>query len=163
MPSVAQWSSVPVLFLTAMDAPRAKMRALDQGGDDYVTKPYHMGELMARIRALLRRAAGNEAVAIVLVAGDLTLDPERREVRRADAEIPLTRTEFDLLRELLAHAGKVLSCGSLLHSVWGPGYDNIRLVQVHVGNLHRKLQQHAGGRRYIRAVHGIGYCLRSDD
>jgi two-component system KDP operon response regulator KdpE len=159
-----EWSSVPILFLTATDTPRTKIEALDRGGDDFLTKPFHMGELLARIRAVLRRSSPAPAPPSgILTEGELTLDLARREVRQGTQEISLTRTEFDLLRELVTHAGKVLTYDYLLQTVWGPGYDDVRLVQVHVGNLRRKLERGGSGPRTLRAVHGIGYRFQPDE
>src|SRR5262249_7080220 len=135
-----EWSEVPVILLTAADAPQTKMTALDLGADDYLTKPFHMGELLARVRAVLRRAAATSAPPTVVNAGSLTIDLARREVRRGDEEVRLTKTEFDLLRELVTHADRVLTYSHLLEAVWGPNYDDIHLVHVHVGNLRRKLE-----------------------
>src|SRR5207302_1495167 len=100
-----EWSAVPVILLTAADAPQTKMTALDLGADDYLTKPFHMGELLARVRAVLRRAAAIAAPPRAVVkAGGLTIDLARREVRRGEAPVRLTKTEFELLRELVTHA-----------------------------------------------------------
>src|SRR6266540_644078 len=106
---VREWSSVPVILLTAADAPQTKMTALDLGADDYLTKPFHMGELLARVRAVLRRAATSPTPPPVVQAGGLTIDLARREVSRGEEPIRLTKTEFELLRELVTHPDRVLT------------------------------------------------------
>lgn len=159
-----EWSAVPVILITAADAPQTKMTALDLGADDYLTKPFHMGELLARIRAVLRRTAATAAPpAAIVSAGGLTIDLARREVRRGEELVKLTKTEFDLLRELVTHADKVLTYRHLLNAVWGPDYDDIHYVHVHVGNLRRKLEGGPTGPRLILSVPGVGYRFRSAD
>lgn len=158
-----EWSSVPILLLTVADTPQTKITALDLGADDYLTKPFHMGELLARVRALLRRAAGSEKAPAIIVAGELTIDLTRHEVRRAGSLIHLTKTEFDLLRELATHADKVLTYSHLLHAVWGGDYDDVHLVHVHVGNLRRKIEAGPTSRRHILAVPRVGYRFRLED
>jgi two-component system KDP operon response regulator KdpE len=158
------WSSVPVILLTAADTPQTKIAALDLGADDYLTKPFHTGELLARVRAVLRRAAaGTERPPTVVSVGELVIDLARREVRRSNSMVHLTKTEFELLRELVSHADKVLTYGHLLNSVWGPAHDDTRLVRVHVGNLRRKIETGPTGPRYIVAVPGVGYRFRLAD
>jgi two-component system KDP operon response regulator KdpE len=159
-----EWSPVPVILITAADAPQTKMTALDLGADDYLTKPFHMGELLARVRAVLRRTAASAAPpAVVVSVGKLTIDLARREVRRGEELVKLTKTEFDLLRELVTHADKVLTYRHLLNAVWGPDYDDIHYVHVHVGNLRRKLEGGPTGPRLILSVPGVGYRFRSAD
>jgi two-component system KDP operon response regulator KdpE len=159
-----EWSSVPIVLLTAADVPQTKIAALDLGADDYLTKPFHMGELLARVRAVLRRAEARGATpSSVITVGDLTIDLARREVRRDREEVHLTKTEFDLLRELVTHADKVLTYSHLLNAVWGPAYDDAHLVHVHVGNLRRKIERGPTGPRHILAVPGVGYRFRLRD
>jgi two-component system KDP operon response regulator KdpE len=159
-----EWSSVPIVLLTAADVPQTKIAALDLGADDYLTKPFHMGELLARVRAVLRRAeARGSAPRSVITVGELTIDLARREVRREGEEVRLTKTEFDLLRELVTHADKVLTYSHLLNAVWGPAYDDAHLVHVHVGNLRRKIERGPTGPRHILAVPGVGYRFRLRD
>jgi two-component system KDP operon response regulator KdpE len=153
-----------VLLLTAADTPQTKITALDLGADDYLTKPFHTGELLARVRALLRRAvATRETSPGVVTVGEIVIDLARREVRRGDTEIHLTKTEFELLREMVIHADKVLTYGHLLNAVWGPVHDDTRLVRVHVGNLRRKIELGPTGTRTIVAVPGVGYRFRLGD
>lgn len=158
-----EWTPIPIILLTATDAHRSKIAGLDLGADDYITKPFHMGELLARIRAVLRRAATEEKSTGVVVVGELVIDLAGREVRRGDEAIHLTKTEFDLLRELVTHADKVLTYNHLLHAVWDFVYDDNHLVQVHVGNLRRKIEKGPLGPRYILAVPGVGYRFRLPD
>jgi two-component system KDP operon response regulator KdpE len=152
------------VLLTAADAPQTKMSALDLGADDYLTKPFHMGELLARVRAVLRRTAASTAPPSPVVrVGALTIDLARREVTRGEESIKLTKTEFELLRELVTHADKVLTYRHLLDAVWGQEYDDIHYVHVHVGNLRRKLEGGPTGPRLILSVPGVGYRFRSAD
>ncbi len=155
------WSEVPVILLTANDAVDSKIAALESGADDYLTKPFHMGELMARIRSVLRRANSGLADSSTFSLGDIMIDLAQREVRRGDELIHLTRMEFDLLAELVRHADKVLTYGHLLNAVWGAGTEDIHSVHVHVSNLRRKLERGPAGPRHILAVSGIGYRLRT--
>jgi two-component system, OmpR family, KDP operon response regulator KdpE len=134
-------ATTPILVLSARDRERDKVDALELGADDYVTKPFGMGELHARIRALLRRAAGPAADAEgVIRVGALTVDVGRHSVAVADVDVPLTPREFELLRVLLAHAGRVVTRGRLLRAVWGTGYsEESHYVHVYVSQIRRKL------------------------
>ena len=157
-----EWSSVPILLLTAHDAAEIKIEALEMGADDYLTKPFHLGELIARIRALQRRSAlGAEPTPPVLVVRGLTVDLARREVHRTGEAVHLTRTEFELLRMLMTHPERVLTYEYLLEAVWGPGNADVRPVHVHLSNLRRKLSPSPTDPRYILSVPGVGYrfCL----
>jgi two-component system, OmpR family, KDP operon response regulator KdpE len=159
-----EWSSVPIILLTAADVPQTKIAGLDLGADDYLTKPFHMGELLARVRAVLRRAeARGTSPTHVMTVDDLSIDLARHEVRRGEEQVHLTKTEFDLLRELVTHADKVLTYSHLLDTVWGPAYDDVHLVHVHVGNLRRKIERGPTGPRHIIAVPGVGYRFRLRD
>jgi two-component system, OmpR family, KDP operon response regulator KdpE len=147
-----EWSTVPIIFLTPADATRA---------DDCLAKPFHHDELLARIRAVLRRRVPphEERLPRIVYLGGLAIDLVRREVRCGEEEIHLTKTEFDLLREFVVHADKVLPYSHLLNAVWGPGYYNPHLVHVHVSNLCRKLRRGAAGARPILSVSRVGYRL----
>ncbi|SDD89874.1 response regulator transcription factor [Streptomyces prasinopilosus] len=148
----------PVLFLTARDAAEDRIGGLTAGGDDYVTKPFNLEELILRIRAILRRTGGRQPDGR-LVVGDLALDPEGRHVTRGGRTVPLSPTEFDLLRVLMEHAGRVLSKEQLLELVWRydfGGDDSI--VASYVSYLRRKVD--AGEPKLIHTVRGTGYVLR---
>jgi DNA-binding response OmpR family regulator len=155
---------LPVILLTAADAPELKITALGLGADDYVTKPFHPGELIARIKAVLRRAAASgEAAQSVIEAGPLRIDLEKREVFRDGAPIRLTKMEFDLLQELAIHADTVLTYEYLLRAVWGTSIQDVRTVHVHVCHLRRKLEGGPSGSRRIMPIPGVGYrFVRAD-
>jgi two-component system response regulator MprA len=152
-------SRVPVLMLTARDAVDDRVEGLDAGADDYLAKPFAVVELLARVRALLRRSSGNEEV---LRYADLELDRAERRARRGGRELELTRIEFALLELLLSHPRKVLSRERIFTSVWG--YDLAyasNSLEVYVGYLRRKTE--AGGEpRLIQTVRGVGYALREE-
>ncbi|HLK61266.1 MAG TPA: response regulator transcription factor [Chthonomonadaceae bacterium] len=162
--SLREWSTVPIILVTATDSPEAKIKGLEYGADDYLTKPFHMGELAARIRAVLRRTNGERVSTPPIVQVDgLRIDAGRREVRRQDELLHLTKTEFDLLWELVSHAGKVLTYEYLLEAIWGAGASDTRPIHVHICNLRRKLEQGPTSPRHILAVPGIGYRFRLTD
>ncbi|HEU4920843.1 MAG TPA: response regulator transcription factor [Candidatus Limnocylindrales bacterium] len=148
-------SQVPVVMLTARGDVEDRVRGLDLGADDYVAKPFHFAELLARVKAHLRRqptAADRDAV---LKLADLTLDPRSRDVRRGDRAIELTAREFELLELFLRNPGRVLSKESILDRLWGYAFDD-NLVEVYVGYLRRKL----GEPDVIHTYRGAGYALR---
>ena len=150
---------VPVLFLSARDAPEDKVNGLTLGGDDYVTKPFHLPELIARIQAVLRRATGAPSEGILVVA-DLTLDPAAREVTRAGRPVRLSPTEFKLLQCLMTRAGHVLPRAQILEEVWR--YDfagDTSIVDTYVSYLRRKVDGVEA--KLIHTVHGVGYVLRA--
>jgi two-component system response regulator MprA len=154
----AERSGTLVLMLTARDAMADRVRGLDAGADDYLIKPFAYEELLARVRALLRRrvpASGS------LTFGDLVLDPSAREVHRAGRAIDLTAQEFDLLHHFLGHPRQVLSRAQLLDAVWGlPAATASNVVDVYVGYLRNKLEA-AGEPRLLHTVRGVGYVLRA--
>ena len=157
-------SSLPILVLSARGDERDKVAALDLGADDYLTKPFGVNELLARIRAALRRAAGARGPAAVLEAGDLRIDVDRRVVARGGVEVRLTPTEFDLLKTLASHAGRVLTHGYLLRAVWGPEYESdSQVLRVFIGQLRRKVEPDAARPRHIITEPGVGYRFRGDD
>ncbi|WP_018683351.1 response regulator transcription factor [Actinokineospora enzanensis] len=153
---------LPILVLTARDLVSDRVAGLDAGADDYLPKPFALEELLARLRALLRRATPEQAAGstAALRFADLELDPGTREVRRADREISLTRTEFALLELLLAHPKQVLTRGRILEEVWGYDFPTSgNALEVYVGYLRRKTES-SGEPRLIHTVRGVGYVLR---
>ncbi len=154
----AHW--VPVLMLTARDAIEDRVRGLDGGADDYMTKPFSLAELTARLRALARR--GPSARPAVLEVGPLRLDPATREVRRGDAEIELSAREFALLEAFMRRPGRVLTQGQLLEAAWDAGYEQrSNVVEVYVRYLREKIDRPFGAAA-IETVRGAGYRLRKD-
>jgi two-component system, OmpR family, response regulator len=147
---------VPVLFLTARDAPADKVQGLTLGGDDYVTKPFDLAELIARIRAILRRTGGSTVDRLDI--GDLTLDPDSRQVTRAGREVRLSPTEFKLLHHLMRNAGHVVSKTEILDKVWQYDFGgDPSIVDTYISYLRRKVDTVEP--RLIRTVHGVGYVL----
>ena len=157
---VREWTQTPIIILTVQEQEAAKIAALDAGADDYVTKPFGMGELLARMRAALRRAAAPTGEP-VFSTGELTVDLARRLVTVAGREVQLTPTEYDLLRALVTYAGKVLTHRQLLRQVWGVGYEGeTHLLRVNMSNLRHKLEPDATRPYYILTEPGVGYRLR---
>ncbi len=155
----ARRAQVPIIFLTARDATEDKVRGLTMGGDDYVTKPFSLEELVARIRTILRRAGLAGPESSTLSFADLELDEETREVSRAGAAIELTATEYRLLRYLLLNPRRVLTRDQLLDHVWE--YDfrgDARVLETYVSYLRKKLDVH--GPPLIQTIRGVGYALR---
>ncbi|MGO8874630.1 MAG: response regulator [Acidimicrobiales bacterium] len=153
-------SSVPIIMVTALTDTAHIVAGLEAGADDYVTKPFEPKELAARIRALLRRARTTDDGPVSLVFGDLEILPEAGEVRKEGQEVHLTRTEFLLLCELAANAGKVLSREQLLERVWSYDYfGDGRLVDVHVRRLRTKVENDPSDPRHVLTVRGLGYKL----
>ncbi|HYY12298.1 MAG TPA: response regulator transcription factor [Kineosporiaceae bacterium] len=156
----AAGDTTPVLMLTARDATSDRVAGLDVGADDYLPKPFALEELLARLRALLRRTATARAQGSVLVVGDLRLDTGTREVTRAGREIVLTKTEHDLLELLLRHPRQVLPRERILREVWGYDFDpGSNTLEVYVGYLRRKTEE-GGEPRMLHTVRGVGYVLR---
>lgn len=157
---VRRWSNLPILVLSALGDEREKVRALDAGADDYITKPFGTEELTARLRALLRRAADSGSSPVVTI-GELSVDFAARTVTRAGEEMHLTPIEFDLLRVLVQHRGKLVTRRQLLHEVWGPGYeDEAHYLRVHIAHMRAKLEPEPSRPRYIVTDPGVGYRLR---
>jgi two-component system, OmpR family, KDP operon response regulator KdpE len=153
-----QRTAIPIIVLSAIGEERRKVEVLEIGADDYVTKPFGTEELVARIRALLRRAAGAQSSEPVYKAGGLSIDFDRREVRTNTELIQLTPTEYDLLKYLIEHAGKVVTHRMLLEAVWGPGYaDQTQYLRVFVGHLRKKLEPEPTQPRFIVTDPGVGY------
>ncbi|MBA3943562.1 MAG: response regulator transcription factor [Herpetosiphonaceae bacterium] len=161
---VREWSSVPIIVLSVRDDDRGKVEALDLGADDYLTKPFSMNELLARIRVALRHAGQRNAPAqAVLRAGGLEMDVPRHIVTVDGTEVHLTPTEFDLLRMLLSNADRVITQRQLLTEVWGAGYeDDIQTLRIFVAQLRRKLKENTAQPHYIMTEPGVGYRLRTE-
>src|SRR5262245_33264251 len=156
--SIREWSRMPILVLSAVGDEREKVRALDAGADDYVTKPFGPDELVARLRAALRRSAPTGEVEPVLTIDGLEIDLPAHRISRDGQEIHLTPTEYDLLRHLVLNRGRLLTHRALLREVWGPGYqDDTQVLRVHIANLRRKIEPRPGEQRLIRTDPGIGY------
>lgn len=152
---------VPILVLTARDAVGDRVEGLDAGADDYLTKPFALAELLARLRALLRRVVPEEAEDEVLSFADLTMDVATREVRRGGRQIELTRTEFTLLEMFLRRPRRVLERSFILEEVWGYDFPTTaNSLEVYVGYLRRKTEAE-GEARLIHTVRGVGYVLKS--
>ena len=157
-----EWTSVPVIVLSARGQERDKIAALDGGADDYVSKPFSVGELLARMRAALRRRdqLGEGAAATTFVVGDLSVDLARRHVLVGDKEIHLTPIEYKLLTTLIRHAGKVLTHRQLLKEVWGPAHtEDSQNLRFYVAQLRRKLEAIPARPRYLLTEPGVGYRL----
>jgi two-component system, OmpR family, response regulator RegX3 len=152
-------SSVPIIMLTARSDEGDRVVGLDLGADDYVTKPFSMREVLARVRAALRRSQAGSAGAEVLHVGDVVMDLARHEVRVVDRPLRLPLRQFDVLRAFLANPGRVLTRATLLQQVWGYDFNGEdRTVDVHIRWLRRKLEE-AGSRVMIQTVRGVGYKL----
>jgi two-component system OmpR family response regulator len=156
----AQRAQVPIVFLTARDATEDKIRGLTIGGDDYVTKPFSLEELIARIRTVLRRTGQAEADSSVLSFEDLELDDDTREVLRAGVAIDLTATEYRLLRYLMLNPRRVLTRDQILNHVWDYDFGgDARVLETYVSYLRKKLDGH--GPPLIHTVRSVGYALRA--
>lgn len=158
-------SSVPIIVLSAIGDECRKVQALESGADDYITKPFGMEELLARIRSLLRRAAGAVSMEPAFVAGGLRVNFDRREVTLDDIPVKLTPTEYDLLKYMIEHAGKVLTHRMLLQAVWGQAYvDQAQYLRVFVGQLRKKIEKSPARPSFIITDPGVGYrfCAERD-
>jgi two-component system KDP operon response regulator KdpE len=153
------WTQVPVIVLSARTSESVKVEALDAGADDYLTKPFGVSELLARVRAQLRRAAPSAEVPAVSF-GDILVDLGRREVTRAGQPVRLTPTEYKLLTVLMRHAGRVLTHRQLLRDVWGPDQtDNAHYLRVYMGHLRKKLEKDPAQPEHILTETAVGYRL----
>ncbi|MBM2619567.1 response regulator transcription factor [Actinoplanes sp. LDG1-06] len=151
--------SLPVLMLTARDSVGDRVAGLDAGADDYLVKPFALQELLARVRAMLRRSALSATASPLLTFADVRLDPETREVWRGDSHLRLTRTEFSILEVFLRHPRQVLSRAALYDQVWGYDFgEGSNSIHVYLGYLRRKL----GEPRLLHTVRGVGFVLRED-
>lgn len=155
----AEGRSLPILILTARDAPDQRVRGLDVGADDYVVKPFHMPELIARVRSLLRRTGRSWGPGRISL-GDLWIDPETRRAGRGEQDVTLKPREFDLLLFLVRHPGRTWTRDQLLDQVWGPTYEgDARTVDLHVRRLRTKIEVDASDPLLIETVWGVGYRM----
>jgi two-component system, OmpR family, KDP operon response regulator KdpE len=157
---VRAWSDVPIIVLSARDREAEKIAALDLGADDFVNKPFGMGELMARLRTALRHRMQRKGEIPVLSVGDLEIDIPRRRVAWHGAEVSLSPKEFDLLGFLASHAGKVVTHKQILTAVWGAAHENdTQYLRVYIGQLRQKIEPNPSDPRFILTESGIGYRL----
>jgi two-component system, OmpR family, KDP operon response regulator KdpE len=159
---IRRWSRVPIVVLSAVGDEQQKVRALDAGADDYVTKPFGTEELVARLRAVLRRRSeeGDSAVTV----GELEIDLADRSVHRNGEEVHLTPIEFDLLSKLAEHPGRLVTHRQLLQEVWGPGYeDETHYLRVHFAHVRAKIEADPSNPRYVITEPGIGYRLQVEE
>jgi two-component system KDP operon response regulator KdpE len=157
-----QWTQIPIIILSVRGSESDKIAALDAGADDYLTKPFGVGELLARLRAALRRTA-QTANGPVFTSGNLKVDLPRRLVTVSGREAQLTPTEYELLRVLITHAGKVLTHHHLLREVWGAEYgEEFHMLHVNISNLRRKIEPDPARPQFIVTEPGVGYRLRTD-
>jgi len=157
---VRKWSGMPIIVLSARDAEQAKIRALDAGADDYLTKPFGTGELLARIRATLRRQRQPETADATVRFGDIAVDLVERIVTKNGSRVHLTPTEFKLLSVLVANAGKVMTNPQLLRAVWGPSNgENGHYLRVYMGHLRHKLEDEPAQPRHLITETAVGYRL----
>ena len=159
-----EWTRLPIIILSVCDRESVKIAALDAGADDYLTKPFAVGELLARLRVALRHVSCYVQNSDVFTMGDLAADFAHRIVTVRGQEVSLTPTEYGLLRLLITHAGKVLTHSQMLLQIWGPGYEHQKhLLQVNMSNLRNKLERKAARPQYILTEPGVGYRFRSPE
>lgn len=162
---IREFSDMPILMLTAKSDDMDKIMGLEYGADDYITKPFNILEVKARIKAIIRRNSKNrqkESGSKKIVAGDLEMDVDSRRVFAKDKEINLTAKEFDLLELLLTHPGKVYSREQLLNTVWGADYPgDVRTVDVHVRRLREKVEENPSDPHYVYTKWGVGYFYKN--
>jgi two-component system KDP operon response regulator KdpE len=158
-----EWSRVPVIVLSARGQERDKVVALDAGADDYVSKPFAVGELQARLRVALRHAAVGDTGEPTFTVGDLRIDQVKRQITVAGKEVHLTPIEYRLLTTLARHAGRVMSQRQLLKEVWGPAQtEQAHYLRVYMGTLRRKLERDPARPRYLLTEPGVGYRLAAE-
>jgi two-component system KDP operon response regulator KdpE len=161
--SLREWSEIPIIVLSARAREAEKIEALDLGADDYVNKPFGIGELLARLRAALRHRLRQQGTTPVVTAGDLKIDIARHKATRGEAEIHLTPKEFDLLKLLAQNAGKVVTHRQLLQAVWGPAHlEDTAYLRVFIGQVRRKIDAEGDAASLIENAAGVGYRLRDD-
>ncbi len=160
---IREWSQVPIIILSVQDQDTDKIKALDAGADDYLTKPFSVGELMARMRVALRHRDNNETPAPIFEVGKLKIDFGTRLVTFMDEEVQLTPTEYDLLKVFVKYAGRVITHQQLLNEIRGAGYrTEIHLLRVHVSNLRHKIEEDSTNPKIIQTEPGVGYRLITD-
>jgi two-component system KDP operon response regulator KdpE len=161
--SLREWTTTPIIILSVRDQESDKIAALDAGADDYLTKPFGTGELLARLRVALRRAGGQDGVP-VFTFGDLTVDLIRRSITNSQGAVQLTPTEYEVLKYLIRNAGRVLTHRQIIREVWGGTCyeDATHLLRVNISNLRRKLEPNATRPRHIVTEPGVGYRLRTE-
>jgi two-component system KDP operon response regulator KdpE len=158
------WSSVPIIVLSVREGEKDKIAALDAGADDYLTKPFSLDELLARIRAVMRRAQNNTEEAPSFAAAGLLIDFARRRVTFNDEEIHLTPIEYDLLKFMAQHPDRVLTHRHLLTKIWGAEYaEDVHTLRVHIANLRNKIEPDAARPRFLHTEPRIGYRFRVDE
>ena len=165
--AIREFSDMPIVMLTAKGDDMDKILGLDYGADDYITKPFNILEVKARIKAIMRRTAGpreKKEVSSIVEKGDLRLDCDSRRLFISGREVNLTAKEFDLLELLMVHPNKVYSREELLNTVWGYDYPgDVRTVDVHIRYLRQKLEDEPDNPRLILTVRGVGYCFADDE
>lgn len=162
--SLRGWSDIPIVILSARDRETEKIAALDLGADDYVEKPFGIGELTARIRTALRHHGRRDAIPTVMEVDGLTIDPVKRLVSRAGETVHLTPKEYDLLLLLARHTGRVVTHRTLLTSVWGPAHgDDLHYLRVFIGQLRQKIEQDPTQPRIVRTEPGVGYRMAEQE
>ncbi len=161
--TLRHWTTVPIIVLSARDAEFDKVGALNAGADDYVSKPFGMGELLARVNAAVRRGAAATESPVVTTA-DFTLDLEARRATAGDGEVKLTPTEWHIVEVLVRNAGRLVTGKALLQSVWGPEYGNeTNYLRVHMAHIRRKLEPEPSRPRYFHTESGMGYRFSHDE
>ena len=159
-----EWAKTPIIVISARGREEDKIQALDAGADDYLTKPFGVGELLARIRVALRNAARGELGSSQFSVGELTVDLVRRQVLVRGQEVHLTPIEYKLLATLVKHAGRVITHRQLLHEVWGPNSsDQTQYLRVYMGQLRHKLEQNPSRPQFLTTEPGVGYRLKTPE
>lgn len=160
---VREWSEVPIIVLSIRSDDTDKIEALDRGANDYVTKPFSMGELLARMRAALRQGRGEGLEGgTVITAGNISIDLSKRLITLGGTPVKLSRKEYDLLKILASHPGKVITHQQLLQEVWGPAYvEETQYLRVYIGQLRQKLERDPATPRWLVTEPGVGYRLQT--
>jgi two-component system KDP operon response regulator KdpE len=162
--SLRGWSDIPIVILSARDRESEKIAALDLGADDYIEKPFGIGELTARIRTALRHRGRRDAIPTIMEIDGLTIDPVKRLVSRDSEALHLTPKEYDLLLLLARHAGRVVTHRTLLTSVWGPAHgDDLHYLRVFIGQLRQKIERDPTQPRIVRTEPGVGYRMAEQE